>query len=82
MKGNIMPADIRKNSPPDNTQIFAALCSARATLCLAGELGLLEAVDFLQEWAVKNGLVSAMGQDAVQQQMADAFYAVRQELRP
>jgi hypothetical protein len=77
-----MPADIRKNSSPDNTLIFAALCSARATLYAAGELGLLDAVDFLQEWAVKNGLVAAIGQDAVQQQMADAFYVVRPELWP
>jgi hypothetical protein len=71
-----MSRDIRNTSPPDNTLIFAALCSARATLCLAGELGLPEAVDFLQEWAVKNGLVAAVGQDAVQQQMADAFMRV------
>jgi hypothetical protein len=71
-----MSADIRKNSPPDNSKIFTALCSARATLCLAGELGLPEAVDFLQEWAVKNGLVDAVGQDAVQQLMADAFMRV------
>jgi hypothetical protein len=77
-----MSADIRKNSSPDNTQVFAALCAARATLYAAGELGLQEAVDFLQEWAVKNGLVSAVGQDAVQQQMADAFMAVRPWVHP
>jgi hypothetical protein len=76
-----MPADIRNTSPPDNTLIFAALCSARATLYAAGELGLPEAVDFLQEWAVKNGLVDAVGQDSVQTMMADAFMAVRPELR-
>jgi hypothetical protein len=77
-----MSADIRKNSPPDNSKVFAALCSARATLYASGELGLQEAVDFLQEWAVKNGLVSAVGQDAVQQQMADAFMAVRPWVHP
>jgi hypothetical protein len=77
-----MPADIRKNSPSDNSKVFAALCAARATLYAAGELGLQEAVDFLQEWAVKNGLVSLIGQDAVQQQMADAFMAVRPWVHP
>jgi hypothetical protein len=82
MKGNIMPADIRNNPPPDNTRIFAALCAARATLYAAGELGLQDAVDFLQEWAVKSGLVSLIGQDAVQQQIADAFMAVRPWVHP
>jgi hypothetical protein len=72
-----MSADIRNNPPPDNTLIFGALCSARATLYAAGELGLQEAVDSLQEWAVKNGLVSAIGQDAVQQLIAAVFMAVR-----
>jgi hypothetical protein len=82
MKGHTMPADIRNYPPPDNTRIFAALCSARATLYAAGELGLQEAVDFLQEWAVKSALVDAVGQDAVQTMMADAFMAVRPWVHP
>ena len=72
-----MSPDIRNNSAPDNTQVFAALCSARATLYAAGGLGLQEAVDFLQQWAVSHGLADAVGQDAVQQLMADAFREVR-----
>jgi hypothetical protein len=75
-------SDISNKSPTDKSARFAVLCWARAQLYAAGDLELQEAADFLQEWAVKNGLVAASGQDAVQQQMADAFYAVRPELWP
>lgn len=53
--------------------VFRARCEARALLCAAGELDLLDAVDALQAAAVANGLVVAVGQDAVQAIMAKAF---------
>ena len=46
---------------------------ARAYLWSIGELTLHDAVDQLQADAVRDGLVKQIGQDAVQQIMADAF---------
>jgi hypothetical protein len=54
-----------------------ACCWARARLYSEGEIGLHDAVDELQEDAVRNGLVAALGQDRVQWMMSDAFGAVR-----
>jgi hypothetical protein len=56
---------------------FRARCEARAILYAAGELNLHEAVDALQADAVASGLVDEIGQDAVQQIMADSFRGVR-----
>jgi hypothetical protein len=55
------------------TDVFSARAEARATLYMAGELGLHEAVDALQETAMTSGLVDRIGQDAVQAIMAKAF---------
>ena len=65
---------------PKQHEVFAALCEARARLWQAGEFDLHEAVDFLQRWAVRNKLVRAYGQDAVQAIMARAFAEVRDDL--
>jgi hypothetical protein len=53
---------------------------ARATQWQAGELDLHEAVDTLQVAAVRGGLVAKLGQDRVQEIMAAAFAAVRDDL--
>ncbi len=53
---------------------------ARARLWQAGELDLHEAVDTLQAAAVRDGLVAKLGQDRVQEIMAAAFAAVRDDL--
>ena len=71
---------------PDETaapsvQVFRALCESRAlrwrTGAIAAEHGgddwIGHAVDPLQEWAVANGLVRLIGQDAVQAIMSEAF---------
>jgi hypothetical protein len=50
---------------------------ARARLFAEGELELHEAVDALQEAAMRDGLVAAIGQDAVQTMMGDAFGPAR-----
>jgi len=60
-------------APLTAVDIFAARCEARTILYAVGELGLHEAVDVLQEAAVRIGLVAAVGQDAVQDIIATAF---------
>jgi hypothetical protein len=57
---------------------FEARCWARARLYREGELELHDAVDQLQEDAVRYGLVAAVGQDRIQRMMSDAFGAVRE----
>ena len=60
--------------PADPIEVFRTLCWARAELWRGGEWEWIgHAVDPLQEWAVANGLVRLIGQDAVQQIMAEAF---------
>ena len=49
---------------------------ARATLWQAGEFDLQTVVDALQEAAAASGLTAAVGQDAVQRILADAFRQV------
>ena len=62
-------------SPTNNNKIevFTALCDARAHLWSEFAYELHEAVDELQYWAVKTGLVGEIGQDEVQRIMAEAF---------
>jgi hypothetical protein len=60
-------------SAPSALDCFRARSEARALLVEAGELVLHEAVDGLQAAAVAGGVVEAIGQDAAQAIMADAF---------
>ena len=46
---------------------------ARAVLHFVGVLEKQEAVDVLQAWAAELGLLNIIGQDAVQQILAEAF---------
>jgi hypothetical protein len=62
------------------SETFQALCESRALRWQQGDLELADAVDWLQHIAEKNGLVQAIGQDAVQLIMARAFAAVRDDL--
>ena len=59
-----------KPSPLDVLELRAW---ARAYLYSIGELTLHQAVDVLQRDAQRDGLVAEIGQDAVQQILADAF---------
>jgi hypothetical protein len=61
----------------DPLECFYELASARAYLWSICEYDLPEAVDALQDNAVRNGLIGRIGQDAVQQIMADAFRPYR-----
>jgi hypothetical protein len=58
---------------PAALDVFRERAWARAYLWRAGEFDLGEAVDVLQAEAVRTGLVDRVGQDAVQQILADAF---------
>jgi hypothetical protein len=66
----------------DPVEVFRLRCNARARLYATGEIDLHTAVDELQESAELNGLVAAIGQDAVQAIMAAAFSAVRVTEKP
>jgi hypothetical protein len=68
-------------SSPDPLDAFELRCWARARLYRDGELDLHDAVDELQRAAVAGGLVEQHGQDHVQEIMALAFRAVRDDLR-
>jgi hypothetical protein len=63
---------------PSPATLFAQLCKAEALLWQSEERPLLDAVDWLQTYAVAKGLVDALGQDEVQRLMAEAFAAVQE----
>jgi hypothetical protein len=58
---------------------FQLRCWARAWLFAEGELDLHDAVDELQLSAARDGLVAAIGHDAVQDLIGNAFGAVRRK---
>jgi hypothetical protein len=58
---------------PNTLDVFTLRCWARAALWKAGEIDRHDAVDQLQHDAEASGLVSEIGQDAVQEIMAAAF---------
>ena len=62
---------------PSALKIFIARAEARALLWQSGEFDLPEAVDVLQTAAERDGLVTLLGQDAVQEIISKAFGAVR-----
>jgi hypothetical protein len=53
--------------------VFRLRCEARAMLHQVGVLDLHEAVDVLQEYAARSGLVDMIGDEEVQGIMSDAF---------
>jgi RecA-family ATPase len=69
------------DKPQDALTVFKTRCEARACLVDCGELDFQEAVDGLQSAAEAYGLVFAIGQDAVQQIMAEAFAFERPKIR-
>lgn len=66
--------------PPDPVAAFRPRCEDAARRFDDGDLDLHDAVDALQEDAVRSGLVEAIGQDAVQWIMAEAFRPFRSDL--
>jgi hypothetical protein len=61
------------------TDAFTALCASRAYRYGQGELNMLEAVDFLYDWAFARGLSDELGDDAVQHIMTEAFRPYRED---
>jgi hypothetical protein len=59
----------------DPVKYFELRCWARAYLAKVGEMSLQEAVDVLQADAEAQGLVAAVGADAVQAILAEGFAA-------
>lgn len=58
----------------DKTRAFKALCDSRALRFSLGEWEWIgDAVDPLQRWAERQGLIDLIGQDEVQRLMAEAF---------
>jgi hypothetical protein len=74
VSGKLAREEIRHADP---VEVFTARCQARALLFTTGELDLHRAVDVLQDAAERTGLVTLIGQDAVQAMMADAFQAIQ-----
>jgi hypothetical protein len=66
----------------DPLTVFAARAWARAELYAACVYDLHEAVDVLQADAVSTGLIDQLGQDRVQQIIADAFHRFRAHEAP
>jgi hypothetical protein len=61
---------------PTALDMFWACCEARAHLYAVGELDLHDAVDVLQERAVRHGLFAEIGEHAVQAIIVEAFHRV------
>lgn len=73
-RNHLAHAPARIPAPAD---VFRLRTAARAILWQCCEFDLHEAVDVLRAAAETSGLVDAIGQDAVQAIMAEAFGAVR-----
>ena len=56
----------RSAKAPTALDVFWARCEARAHLYAVGEFDLHDAIEVMQEHAVRHGLVDAFGQGAVQ----------------
>lgn len=59
----------------ESSRAFVARAEAKAMLVDLNMMGLLEAVDELQEAAERDGLIARLGQDAVQSMISQAFRA-------
>ena len=64
------------NSPASIAR-FREHCARRAKQVAAGKLALQRATDMLQAHAEGSGLIEMMGQDGVQQTMAEIFQETR-----
>ena len=62
---------------PSPLKVFIVRAEARALLWQAGEFDLHHAVDELHAAAERDGLVTLLGQDAVQKIISKAFGVVR-----
>jgi hypothetical protein len=80
-----MNAPVRKpvvvgEARADPVEVFRLRCASRAKLWHTGQIDLHSAVDELQHSAEASGLIDAIGQDAVQGLMVEAFAPLRDDL--
>jgi len=80
-----MNAPVRKpvvvgEARADPVEVFRLRCASRAKLWHTGQIDLHSAVDELQHSAEASGLIDAMGQDAVEGLMVQAFAPLRDDL--
>ena len=79
--------NVTSTPPPDKPNIdaqqlllrkhaFVALAASRAYRYREGELTRQDAIDWLQAWAEREGLIEACGQDTVQSVIARAFAGI------
>jgi hypothetical protein len=68
---------LKPSARPSPLAVFIARSEARALLWQAGEFDLHQAVDEPQATAERDGLVTLLGQDAVQEIISKAFGVVR-----
>src|SRR6516165_12543552 len=61
-------------------EVFRLRCYSRAKLWHTGQIDLHSAVDELQHSAEASGLIDAIGQDAVEGLMVEAFVPLRDDL--
>src|SRR6516164_3052884 len=85
-RGRAMNAPVRKplvaeeEVRADPVEVFRLRCHSRAKLWHTGQIDLHSAVDELQHSAEASGLIDAIGQDAVQGLMVEAFVPLRDDL--
>jgi hypothetical protein len=80
-----MSDEARRQKPNGYEQrmlgLFAVRCDEIAARVATGALPIVDGVDLLYEAAVWSGLADAVGDDRVQQVMADAFMRTRRPSR-
>jgi hypothetical protein len=76
------PGGMRMADAVSPLLVLQARAEARAILYAAGELTLQDAVDGSQRAAEAYGLVAKLGQDAVQEIIAEAFAPFRDDMVP
>ena len=75
--GQAAPSAIPRQPRATDIDVFHLRCTAAAAQVAAGLMDFHPAIDGLQTTAEAYGLVSKIGQDAIQHLMADAFRRVR-----
>jgi hypothetical protein len=76
VNGHKLPAPLSEIEIARIETVYTARCEARAMLFINGHLSLHEAVDELQAYAERSGLIDHIGQDEAQAILSYAFCAV------
>lgn len=68
-----IPKFLDHDRRPDPLDVLRVRAEARAMLVELGDLELVDAVDGLQDYAMRSGLIARLGQDTVQTIIGNAF---------